>query len=252
MPRCDFTSHRLYVDATLAPDARIDLDPAQANYLRNVLRLPDGAEILVFNGRDGEWRAHFAAANRKSVALIARDLVRPQTPGLDLHYLFAPLKHARLDYMIQKAVEMGAGVLRPVLTRRTQAERINGDRMRANAIEAAEQCGILSIPEIAPVIRLDSLSASWDEARLLIFCDEDAPVQDPFEALRPLAAAGAPRPLAVLIGPEGGFDPAERDALMALPQILRLSLGPRILRADTAAVAALAVIQASLGDWRVR
>ncbi|MEJ0095402.1 MAG: 16S rRNA (uracil(1498)-N(3))-methyltransferase [Methylocella sp.] len=253
MPRYDFTSHRLYVDATLAPNAGIDLDPDQANYLRNVLRLPDGAEILVFNGRDGEWSANLSAANRKSVALVARDLVRPQTPPFGLHYLFAPLKHARLDYMIQKAVEMGAGLLRPVLTRRTQAERINEGRMHANAIEAAEQCGILSIPEIAPAIRLDALVEGWDKTRLLVFCDEDAPVRDPLQALKaltPLSAKGEPLPLAVLIGPEGGFDPAEREALLALPQVLRLSLGPRILRADTAAVAALAVIQASIGDWR--
>jgi 16S rRNA (uracil1498-N3)-methyltransferase len=248
MPRLDFTAHRLFVEAPLAQGTRVDLDRAQANYLRNVLRLSDGAEILAFNGRDGEWRASLSAASRKSVALVATEMVRPQQAPYDLHYLFAPLKHARQDYMAQKAVEMGAGLLRPVLTRRAQAERINLERMRANAIEAAEQCGILSIPEISPPTRLEPLLGGWGPERLLVFCDEDAPVRNPLEALRELAAQ-KPRPLAVLIGPEGGFDQQEREALLALPQVVRLSLGPRILRADTAAVAALAVIQAKLGDW---
>jgi len=248
MPRYDFTAHRLFVEAPLAQEAQVDLDRGQTNYIRNVLRLPQGAEILAFNGRDGEWRAAVSAANRKAVALIAKEMIRPQPAAFDLHYLFAPLKHARLDYMVQKAVEMGAGQLRPVLTRRTQAERLNLDRMRANAIEAAEQCGILSIPDIAPPMRLESLLGGWGPERLLVFCDEDAPARNPLEALRPLAAE-KPRPLAILIGPEGGFDQQERDALLALPQVVRLSLGPRILRADTAAVAALALVQAKLGDW---
>lgn len=250
MPRYDFTSHRLYVDAPLAQGTRIDLDPGQANYIRNVLRLPDGAEILTFNGRDGEWRAAVAATGRKSVALVAKEMIRPQHPRFDLHYLFAPLKHARQDYMIQKAVELGAGLLRPAPTRRTQAERINFDRMRANAIEAAEQCGILAIPEIAPAMRLDVLLADWEKDRLLVFCDEDAPTRNPIDALRSRAGAGEARPLAVLVGPEGGFDSQERDMLLSMPQVLRLSLGPRILRADTAAVAALTLVQAELGDWR--
>ncbi|WP_036259835.1 16S rRNA (uracil(1498)-N(3))-methyltransferase [Methylocapsa aurea] len=250
MPRYDFTSHRLYVDAPLARDARIDLDPGQTNYIRNVLRLPEGAEILTFNGRDGEWRSMVSTPSRKQVALIAKEMIRPQEAGFDLHYLFAPLKHARQDYMVQKAVEMGAGQLRPVLTRRTQMDRLNIERMRANAIEAAEQCGILSIPEIAPTTRLDALLGGWDKDRLLIFCDEDAPVRNPLDALRGHpATTRRSRPLAVLIGPEGGFDQQERDALLSLSQVVRLSLGPRILRADTAAVAALALIQAELGDW---
>jgi 16S rRNA (uracil1498-N3)-methyltransferase len=248
-PRIDFTSPRLYVDAPLSPQARVALDAAQANHMRNVLRLKDGADVLVFNGRDGEWRATLNAADRRSAAVAARECVRVQPPPFDLHYLFAPLKHARLDYMVQKAVEMGAGQLRPVLTRRSQAQRINLDRMRANAIEAAEQCGVLSIASISPPVRLAAALADWSPGRLLVFCDEAAPAQNPLEALGAVADGG-PRPLAVLIGPEGGFDPQERQALMALPQTLRLSLGPRILRADTAAVAALALIQAGLGDWR--
>ena len=185
----DFSSARLYVDVPLSPQARLALNPAQANYLRNALRLQDGAEILVFNGCDGEWRARLDASNRKSLTLVALECVRAQHPPYDLHYLFAPLKHARLDYMVQKAVEMGAGRLRPILTRRTQAERINLDRMRANAIEAAEQCGILAIPEISPHVRLDAALAAWNPDRLLVFCDEDAPVDNPIEALRAIAEA---------------------------------------------------------------
>ena len=249
MSSYDFSSPRLFVEGILMPQARLALSPAQANYLRNALRLQDGAEVLVFNGRDGEWRARLDASNRKILALVALECVRTQHPPYDLHYLFAPLKHARLDYMVQKAVEMGAGRLRPILTRRTQAERINLDRMRANAIEAAEQCGILAIPEISPPVRLDAALAAWSPDRLLVFCDEDAPVDNPIEALRAIAE-GAPRQLAILIGPEGGFDPEERQTLLAMPHTLRLSLGPRILRADTAAVAALALLQAGLGDWR--
>jgi len=250
MPHYDFSAHRLYVDAPLLPGARVDLDRGQANYLCNVLRLPEGAKILIFNGSDGEWRARLEASSRKVVALVAEEIVRPQESSTDLHYLFAPLKHARLDYMVQKAVEMGASLLRPVLTRRTQTERINLERMRANAIEAAEQCGILVIPEIAPALKLEALLRAFDKDRLLIFCDEDAPVRSPSKALAGLTATQKEQPLAVLIGPEGGFDPAEREALLALPHVLRLSLGPRILRADTAAVAALALVQSALGDWR--
>jgi 16S rRNA (uracil1498-N3)-methyltransferase len=251
MSRYDFAVQRLYVNAPLAEAAQIDLDHVQTNYVRNVLRLSDGARILVFNGRDGEWQTAVTATHRKQVTLIVQEMTRPQEPHPDLYYLFAPLKHARQDYMVEKAVEMGAGLLRPVLTRRTQTSRINSERMRAHAIEAAEQCGILTIPDIAPLIRLDALLDTWDNDRLLIFCDEDAPLLNPSAVLRPRADAKGPCPLAVLVGPEGGFDTKEREALLSLPCVLRLPLGPRILRADTAAVAALALVQATLGDWRV-
>ena len=250
MSRYDFAVRRLYVNLPLAQAAQIALDQAQVNYVRNVLRLSEGGRILVFNGRDGEWEASVAASNRKYVTLAVDKLTRPQEPRPDLHYLFAPLKQARQDYMVEKGVEMGAGLLRPVLTSRTQASRINSDRMHAHAIEAAEQCGILSIPEIAPPIRLDALLDAWEQNRLLVFCDEDAPSSDPLAALRPRADAKGPPALAVLIGPEGGFDAREREALLGLSCVLRLPLGPRILRADTAAVAALALVQATLGDWR--
>jgi 16S rRNA (uracil1498-N3)-methyltransferase len=245
----DFSAPRLFVDTPLAAGAGIPVDRAQANYLLNVLRLKAGDAVLVFNGRDGEWRAEVAVEGRKAANLVPVALTRPQTQALDLLYLFAPLKHARLDYMVQKAVEMGAGELRPVFTRRTQAGRVNLDRMRANAIEAAEQCGILSIPAIREGEDLPPAIRALEPERLLVFCDEDAPVTDPVEALR---ATAGPAGLAVIIGPEGGFAPEERQLLLAHPNVIRISLGPRILRADTAAVAALAILQAVLGDWRRR
>ena len=249
MARYDFTARRLYLEAPLAEGARVELDPAQAHYLRNVLRLSDGAEIQVFNGRDGEWRASLSVVPRKPATLVAAAMTRRQESGGDIHYLFAPLKHARQDYVVQKAVEMGAALLQPVLTRHTKAERVNTARMRANAIEAAEQCGILTLPQIAAPERLESLLAVWPQERLLIFCDEDADSNDPIATLI-AAKAGARAPLAVLIGPEGGFDAGERAAILSKSSVIRLSLGPRILRADTAAVAAMALVQAVLGDWR--
>jgi 16S rRNA (uracil1498-N3)-methyltransferase len=253
MARYDFTTHRLYVDAPLSHGAVVELAPAQAHYLTHVLRLSAGAEILAFNGEDGEWRCALSTSGRKTTRLAALDITRPQSAASDLVYLFAPLKHARLDYMVQKAVEMGAGVLQPVITRHTQVERVNLDRMHANAVEAAEQCGILALPRIAPATQLAAVLADWPSERLLVFCDEDAE-SDPLAALAAVkrnTGEGAEAPsLAVLVGPEGGFDAAEREQLLALPNVVRLSLGPRILRADTAAVAALALTQAVLGDWR--
>jgi 16S rRNA (uracil1498-N3)-methyltransferase len=252
MPRYDFRTPRLYVDNPLSGGLKLALDGAQANYLRNVLRLKAGDQVLVFNGRDGEWRAVLADAGKRAVSLTLEAVTRAQTPAPDLHYLFAPLKHARLDYMVQKAVEMGVARLEPVLTQHGQVARVNLERMRANAIEAAEQCGILTLPQIAPPLPFDRMIAERDPARLLVFCDEDADVKDPVAALaaaRPERRDGPPR-LAVLVGPEGGFAPAERAALSKLPNVVRLALGPRILRADTAAVAALALAQSVLGDWR--
>lgn len=242
----DFTSQRLFVDHPLAAGTRVPCTPEQASYLRGVLRLSEGDEILVFNGRDGEWRARLAEQGKRGASLEAMALARPQAGGPDLHYLFAPLKRARLDYMVQKATEMGASRLAPVLTRHTVAERVNLGRMRANAIEAAEQCGILRLPDVAEPVALPALLETWDASRALIFCDEGA------EQANPLVALGAlrPGPLAVLIGPEGGFSPDERAMIRALPQATAISLGPRIMRADTAAVAALALVNAVLGDWR--
>lgn len=247
MASYDFAAPRLFLDAEYVPGVEMPLDRAQANYLLNVLRLPAGGAVLIFNGRQGEWRAEIAASGRKAASLVAVAEIRPQPGPSELDLLFAPLKHARLDYMVQKAVEMGVGRLCPVLTRRTVATRVNLDRMRANAIEAAEQCGILSVPDIVPAEGLEPALRRLGPDCVLVFCDEDAPAASPLDLL---GAAAEGRRKALLIGPEGGFAPEERDVLLARGNVLRLSLGPRILRADTAAVAALAVIQAAIGDWR--
>jgi len=246
MPVHDFNAQRLFLDAPLAAGARVPCTPEQSNYLRNVLRLKSGDAILVFNGRDGEWRAHLAEAGRRGAELVIAEQVRAQVAGPDIDYLFALLKRARLDYMVQKATEMGVARLRPLLTRHTIAERVNLERMRANAIEAAEQCGILRIPEVAGPQKLDAVLDGWDAGRPLLVCDEGAELANPLAAL----AAVPKGPLAVLIGPEGGFSSEERQRLAALPFVVRLSLGPRIMRADTAAIAALALVNSVLGDWR--
>jgi 16S rRNA (uracil1498-N3)-methyltransferase len=245
MPQLDFHSPRLFVDAALAPGATIALERNHSNYLGNVLRLAAGDTILVFNGRDGEWQASIAGRKRPdALDIIAR--TRPQDRLPDVAYVFAPLKHARLDYMVQKAVEMGASSLRPVLTRFTQVSRVNSERMRANVIEAAEQCGILSVATVAEPVTLDRYLDRREGQRLLVFCDEAADATNPLQALQGGRAASG---IDILIGPEGGFAEEERAVLLRQPRTLTLSLGPRILRADTAGVAALALVQAVLGDW---
>jgi 16S rRNA (uracil1498-N3)-methyltransferase len=243
---------RLYVEAALAAGMKVSLDARAANYLLNVLRLGANDSVLLFNGHDGEWRAKIAPGAKRAVVLALIERTRAQTIPRDLTFLFAPLKHARLDYMVQKAVELGASRLQPVLTFHTQAARVKLDRMRANAIEAAEQCGILSLPEVCAPIALAQLVGAWSPSRLLVFCDEDAETADPLAALAAMRVPGthAALPVSVLIGPEGGFAEPERAALMRLANVVRISLGPRILRADTAAIAALTLVQAVLGDWR--
>jgi 16S rRNA (uracil1498-N3)-methyltransferase len=247
--RYEFRSPRLYVDTPLETATTIALDVTRANRLANVLRLQAGDRILVFNGRDGEWEAHLASAEKRRLALTIGRRIRAQTAANDLHYLFAPLKHARLDYMVQKAVEMGASRLQPVITRHTQVARVNLDRMRANAIEAAEQCGILALAQIGAPMSFEKMVAAHDPARLMVFCDEEAEVRDPVAALSSARASHCGRKIAVLIGPEGGFAAEERTTLLEMPDVVRLALGPRILRADTAAVAALALVGSVLGDW---
>jgi len=245
MPSHDFRKPRLFVDATLEPGARVALERDQSNYLGNVLRLGAGDSVLVFNGRDGEWQAAITGRKRPdSLEIITR--TRPQDRLRDLAYVFAPLKHARLDYMVQKAVEMGVSSLQPVLTRFTQVTRVNTERMRANVIEAAEQCGILGIAEVAEPVPLDRFLSHRKAERLLVFCDEATEVANP---LHLLSGEKAAQGIDILIGPEGGFAEEERAILLRQPLTSRLSLGPRILRADTAGVAALALVQASLGDW---
>ena len=221
----------------------------QVHYLSNVLRLGNGDSVLAFNGRDGEWRCHFEG-RKGTGSLVPIDRLRAQPmTGAILQLCFAPLKHARLDYMVQKAVEMGAGSLQPVITGRTQSTRVNEERMRANAVEAAEQCGILTIPEVRAPLRFDAFLAAWEPDCWMVFCDEDAEAGDPIAAL---AALRGETGAGLIIGPEGGFDESERQGLLALPRGLRLSLGPRILRADTAAVAALALVGAVLGHQAER
>jgi 16S rRNA (uracil1498-N3)-methyltransferase len=247
MPLHDFTSQRLFVEPDLAPGTRIVCTAEQANYLRNVLRLAAGDQVLVFNGRDGEWRVRLDEAGKRGCALVAEAQVRAQESGPDIDYLFAPLKRSRLDYMVQKATELGAARLAPVLTRHTIAERVNLERMRSNAVEAAEQCGILRVPEVMEPRKLGAVLETWDTSRPLVFCDERAGVRSPIQALSGLEPG---HPIAVLIGPEGGFAEDERELLLSKAFTVAISLGPRIMRADTAAVAALALVNAALGDWR--
>ncbi|SNY92060.1 16S rRNA (uracil1498-N3)-methyltransferase [Cohaesibacter sp. ES.047] len=256
MSHYDFKSQRLWVEQDIAERIAIPCDRAQANYLLNVLRMEEGDEMLIFNGRDGEWKVEVRPLGRKKCVLVPVEQLRPQPQelGSDLHYLFAPLKSARIDYMAQKAVEMGASQLRPVFTQHTQERRPKLDKMRVNVIEAAEQCGILAIPEVTEPVTLPKLLDGWEDnedGRHIVFCDEGELGKDPLALLDTLRGEGeAVPPLALLIGPEGGFSVEERERLRGLSFVTPIPLGPRILRADTAAVAALAILQAVLGDWR--
>jgi 16S rRNA (uracil1498-N3)-methyltransferase len=243
--RANYKMQRLFVPDDLAEERPVEPDAPRTHYLLNVLRLGDGAEILLFNGRDGEWRAKLTQTGKKMAKLTPVERTRPQPPRPDLLYCFAPLKQGRLDYLVQKAVEMGAGALQPVLTQHTQVTKLGRDRLQANAVEAAEQCGILAIPPVREPVKLDGLLADWDPGRRLIFCDEDSETNNPLPALQAVQECK----LALLVGPEGGFSESERRQLRTLPFVTAIPLGPRILRADTAAVAALAVMQAAIGDW---
>ncbi len=243
--RANYKMQRLFVPQDLAAGAVFEATPEQSHYLTHVLRMAEGAELLVFNGRHGEWLARVSARAKKAVRLETVEQTRPQPATPDLVYCFAPLKVGRLDYLVQKAVEMGAGVLQPVITQHTQLAKVGTERLQANAVEAAEQCGILAIPEVREAQKFTALLSSWDKERRLIFCDESAQTNNPLPALQAIGE----RKLGLLIGPEGGFSEDERKQLYALPFVTAIPLGPRILRADTAAVAALAVMQATIGDW---
>ncbi len=244
--RANFRLQRLFIDISLSADTRHEISSEQFNYLANVLRLEAGANVLVFNGRDGEWLAQIVFPSRKKIVLELTEQTRPQPQTPDLHYLFAPLKVGRLDYLVQKAVEMGAGLLQPVMTQHVQGKITNLDRLRANVTEAAEQCGVLSIPDVCEPRKLAEILERWPAERRIIFCDEGDEGQNPL----PILAKVTERKLALLVGPEGGFSEEERNLLRSLPFVTAIPLGPRILRADTAAVAALAVIQAAIGDWQ--
>jgi 16S rRNA (uracil1498-N3)-methyltransferase len=238
--------HRLFVANDLSREREIDLDPAQAHYLLHVLRLSEGARVLIFDGKHGEWAAAISSAKKRACRLTVTGKVREQTPPQDLHYAFAPLKHARLDYMVQKSVEMGVSLLQPVFTARTAVSRLNLGRMQANAVEASEQCGVLTVPSINAPVKLEALLEACKNRRVIVFCDEQASTASPLDAIKKLEG----QKLLALVGPEGGFSIDERELLLSKNFVCPVSLGPRIMRADTAAVAVLALLNAALGDWR--
>ena len=240
---------RLFVTADLGAGAAVALAPGQAHQLRHVLRLGAGDPVLVFNGRHGEWLASLGSLTRQGGRLDCRQRTRPQSRPPDLWLLFAPLKRERTDWMAEKGAEIGCRRVLPVLTARTGPRHVRTDRLAAHAREAAEQCGLLSVPEVAPAATLDTVLAAWPAERRLLFCDERGPAAGAAPVAAALARQPPGQPWAVLVGPEGGFLPAEAERIAALPGALAVSLGPRVLRADTAAVAALAVWQSVLGDW---
>ncbi|THV16690.1 16S rRNA (uracil(1498)-N(3))-methyltransferase [Rhizobium rhizophilum] len=244
--RANYRMQRLYVTADLSLNQAFEATAEQFNYLANVLRFEEGAEILVFNGLHGEWRASVHFPSRKKILLTPMEETRPQPADCDLHFLFAPLKVGRMDYLVQKAVEMGAGILQPVMTQHVQGKIGSVERLQANAVEAAEQCGILAIPKVSEPVKLRDLLDRWPADRRIIYCDEDSATQNPLAALSRISE----KSLALLVGPEGGFSEEERVLLRSMPFVTAIPLGPRILRADTAAVAAMAVVQAAIGDWR--
>ncbi|WP_332812371.1 16S rRNA (uracil(1498)-N(3))-methyltransferase [Sphingomonas sp.] len=232
---------RLFIDEPLAQNMRLSLDGPQANYLGAVLRLAAGAQVKLFDDRSGEWLAEIEEAGKRRVSLRIVRHLREREPVPDLWLVFAPIKRGRIDWIAEKAAELGVARLVPVVTARTIVERVNLERLRAHMIEAAEQCERTALPQLDEPARLDALLRSWPADRDLLFADESGG--------QPLAAAARPGPAAILIGPEGGFTQAERTAVAALPQARPVSLGPRILRADTAAIAAVGVWMAAVGDW---
>ncbi|HEY8574162.1 16S rRNA (uracil(1498)-N(3))-methyltransferase [Phenylobacterium sp.] len=237
---------RLFVNAALGAGAELVLDEGQSRYLGAVMRAQAGDELRVFNGRDGEWRALVAKVAKRAVTLQVIDAARPQGAGPDLDLVVALVKRAPLETIVEKAAELGARRVRLAITERTNADHTRVDRLQAIAVEAAEQTGRLDVPQVLEPVRLEKLIGGWEPGRRLLFCDEAGDAKPVLEAL-----TGQPvGPWAILIGPEGGFSPKEREALRGLPFAIAVSLGPRILRADTAAISALTLWQAALGDWR--
>ncbi len=234
---------RLCVEHPLGPGQSVPLSRDQAHYLFAVMRLAEGAQVLLFNGQDGEWLAEVSKAGKRGGSLTCIRQTKPLQLPPDLWLLFAPIKKARTDFIVEKAVEMGVARILPVQTEFTNSERIRQDRLQAHAREAAEQCGATYVPEVAELQKLDKLLGHWPEDRQLLFCDETrAGAGDTLSG----AKSG---PWAILIGPEGGFSDNERTRLRKVKQMTQICLGPRILRADTAAVAALTLWQSTLGDW---
>jgi 16S rRNA (uracil1498-N3)-methyltransferase len=241
---------RLFVDHELAEGHTVGLAPSQSHYLHNVLRLASGDAVHLFNGRDGEWRGTIDALGRGWCSIALSERIRAQETEPDLWLVFAPIKRARIDFIAAKAAELGASALVPVFTENTAVGRVNTERLRANAIEAAEQCGRLTVPTVREPVSLGNLLGGWPAGRRLLVCDETGRGAPILDALQTLRGGEASRSWAILIGPEGGFSPSELDLLAETTIVTRVGLGPRILRADTAAIAALACWQAVLGDWR--
>ena len=241
---------RLFVDHALTRGQATILSSAQAHYLQNVLRLGGGETVHLFNGRDGEWRGAIDTLSRGRCAVVLAECVRPQISEPDLWLVFAPVKRARIDFIAAKATELGVSALVPVMTEYTEVARVNVDRLRANAVEAAEQCDRLTIPVVDEPVSLLKCLAEWPEERRLLVCDETGGGGAIVDALQGMGTADAAAPWGSLTGPEGGFSPSELDEFAEYSIFTRIGLGPRILRADTAALAALACWQAVLGDWR--
>lgn len=241
---------RLFVEADLAAGGEVLLEEAQVHYLRNVMRRPDGAPLLLFNGRDGEWRGTLSFRGKKAAVAELGECTREQAPEPDVWLCFAPVKRARIDYIAEKATELGVSVLQPVVTRHTAVERVNVGRLQANAIEAAEQTERLTVPDVRESVDLGKLLDRWPDGRRLMMCDETGGGPPIGEALSALDEAARAAPWAIVIGPEGGFAENELQALRRIKDVTSVGLGPRILRADTAALAALACWQALVGDWR--
>ncbi len=232
---------RLFVDTPLTSEAMATIDGAAAHYLLNVMRLKVGAPILLFDNRSGEWLANIAETGRRSLTLHVERQTRPIEQVPDLWLCFAPVKKARLDWIIEKATELGVARLQPVITERTIVERVKRERLEAQIIEACEQCGRTALPALSEPVKLAQLLADWPAGRALLFADEAGGA--------PFATVAAPAPAAILVGPEGGFTVRERELLVASPAVRRITLGPRILRAETAAIAATGLWMAQHGDW---
>lgn len=239
---------RLFIETNLPGDGFITLEQDQSHYLANVMRLKEGARLALFNGKDGEWAAEISDIKKRAVTVRVTEKVKEQMEEPDVWLVFAPIKKARIDFIAQKATELGVGHLHPIYTHRTIVDRVKTERLHANAVEAAEQCERLTVPTVAEPTKLEKLLDDWPENRRIMFCDEDLSGTSAHKALTE-AGAGKKYPWAILIGPEGGFDENERERIKAMPQTTVVSLGPRVLRADTAAMAALTLWQSAVGDW---
>lgn len=241
--------HRLYVDSPLPGGGTLTLGPDQSHYLANVMRAKAGDAVALFNGQDGEWASEITSVQKKAVTLTLGAKLKDQRTAPDLWLAFAPIKKARIDFMAQKATELGVSHMVPVLTRRTIVDRVKTDRLHANAVEAAEQCERLTVPTVGEPLKLEKLIADWPMERMLMFCDEDLSGTPAHTALQAADEKSSARPWGILIGPEGGFDEHERALIRSHPNTVVVALGPRVLRADTAAMAAISLWQSALGDW---